>query len=142
VKYVVRICATVYAVTCTLINLPQDTTASVGDDVRLNCSTDVLNVPVTWMRVLNESRLLYNHYEVDPSVSSRYHVDTTKPGQFDLVISPVHAEDNAVFICEDNAGFGQQERARLTVVAWRTTEQQDHNKNTAVARTLLSLSTQ
>ena len=80
------------------------------------------------MRVHNVSRFIYNHYEVDPSVSKRYHVETTNPGQFDLLISPVHAEDNAVFVCEDNAGIGQHVRARLTVVAWCTTEQ-DHTDN-------------
>ena len=89
-----------------LINQPKNEVASIGREVRFDCSTD-LDYPVTWWFTPYGSTKAVEFYfsrKVLKRYASRYRVDTNKKGHFTLVIDEVDQHHAGRYSCYDNDG--------------------------------------
>ncbi len=92
--------------------------ASVGEDVTLNCSVDshitLEDLVVSWMKTDEDEDivvLLYQDHNASPEATDEryrdrveFFSDETPKGNFSLRLKSVRSEDKGVYMCEVSAG--------------------------------------
>ena len=89
-----------------IVTTPRNAVASLGQKVRLDCSTD-LDYPMTWWFTPYGSTRAVEFYfsrKVLKSYATRYLVDTNKKRHYTLVIDKVDQHHAGRYSCYDNDG--------------------------------------
>ena len=90
-----------------------------GNKLRLNCST-VLSIPVSWKYTQvghSEKEFLFHAGDLNYKYWDRYSIDSSKRGQYDIIIKQVEMKDGGSYICTERANFGDDLNAiELNVV--------------------------
>jgi len=118
--------------TCTVTEIivsPINKTVMVGDNTRLECSTDHQDIPVIWNIYAqdNKKTAIYRLGEIHQKFRQRFEVSSAVEGHYDLVITNIQLADEGFYECEDEAGLGESEQAYLSVRPEITSEQTSGN---------------
>jgi len=116
---------------------PHNTSAHIGDEVVLRCSTSVTGTPVNWDYVNNEqgqkSRLFFGGQLVI-KYNSTMTITTTPVGTFDLHIRFMNGTFVGTYMCVDEAGFGEQSAAALTLLLEQSTSMHGSQLDTTTSK--------
>ena len=112
----VHCCCWFPAIQSELIVEPTNKSATVGDNVWLNCSTD-LTTPVAWCkRFPNKTKIvIYTLHEININYELRFYVSPAADGRYNLLIGDTQLVDEGTYECQDEAGLGESATAYLSV---------------------------
>lgn len=86
-----------------LTESPSDMAVVMGNNIRLNCSTDGSSTDISWQYNAMSSlplRIVLN-CEVNPDVASLYAVETTETGQCNLIILSSNMQSAGTYTCQN-----------------------------------------
>jgi len=81
--------------------------AHVGDNITLYCNTS-LDIGVIWRETNGKDRVIYIEGREQYTHHSRFTVDRSVPGQYDLVMPNVQQNDSGRYSCEEDSGLGRK----------------------------------
>ena len=107
-----------------LIIIPTNTSATVGHNISLSCSTN-LSSAIDWNKYTPDNRqiMVYTLEHINDEFQPRFTVHPAARGQYDLLVTNVQTSDAGVYECTDRAGLGEQVKIHLTVEQTPTNNQ-------------------
>lgn len=99
-----------------LTAVPLNVTVCEKEPVVFACATN-LDDPVNWDYIPRDSTKRLKIYSAGELVDEyRHQINTSKHGQYDLVLNSVSQKDFGKYICVDETGIGEEAAAELIVL--------------------------
>lgn len=102
-----------------LITVPKNTVAKLGDRVELECSTNA-QIPVRWEFSIADSHnksIVYHSGIITHSLQDKYAIDNNRKGQYNLIVNSVDLSFGGTYTCIDAEDLSSRSAELIAIVA-------------------------